>query len=202
MPYMTITILDWNANVPIHEVHLSRRRGSLLTRPHFHVLSCSQSEIRPEDICFMSAGSVALGSGVIRLHVSVGGWNTEFSFLKEMLGTSVPTAWGGAREKEEEKYWREVEGRGWVEERQSGETVCEAISPWQGPRAPRGGLGATRLQPQCSVLPLSPMTLLRHVIAKAVDNIISATVLVSLHAILIKVKLLIRKYTWLIYNLN
>lgn len=69
----------------------------------------------------MSAGSVAFGLGVIRLHVSVCGWNMEFFFLKETLQTSVPTAWGGATEKEEGKYWRdlrEVEGRGWVAERQ------------------------------------------------------------------------------------
>lgn len=35
----------------------------------------------------------------------------------------------------------------------------EVISPWQGLPHPEGGLGATRLQPQHSLLPLSLMTL-------------------------------------------
>ena len=51
------------------------------------------------------------------------------------------------------------------------DNVCAAISPWQWPPHPRGGLGATRLQPQCSVLLMSLMTLLSHLMANCVDNV-------------------------------
>ena len=50
------------------------------------------------------------------------------------------------------------------------DNVCEVISPWQGPPHPQGGLGATRLQPQCSALPLSLMPLPSHLIDRCVDN--------------------------------
>lgn len=50
---------------------------------------------------------------------------------------------------------RKRTGRGTSREETVGnDNVCEAISPWQGPPLhshPGGGLGATRLQPQCSV---------------------------------------------------
>jgi len=64
------------------------------------------------DICFMSAGGGALGSGVIG--VGGGGWNTDLSFLKDALRTSAPTAWGGATERETRgrSGGRRKEGRG------------------------------------------------------------------------------------------
>lgn len=65
-------------------------------------VSSSQRDRGQEDICFMSAGSVALGSEVISLPLSACGQNMDLSFLKEALRTSVPTAQGGAMERGEE----------------------------------------------------------------------------------------------------
>ena len=59
----------------------------------------------------MSAGSVALGLEVIMLPLSACGRNMDLSFLEETLRTSVPTAWGGATEREERKGCGAVEGR-------------------------------------------------------------------------------------------
>lgn len=106
-------------------------RGALLTLKPPSVcvgVSCSQREKGQEDICFMSAGSVALGFGVIGLPLSASGQNMDLSFLKETLRTSVPTAWGGATEREERKDRRDVEGRGraegWTGERLQEVTMC------------------------------------------------------------------------------
>lgn len=85
-------------------------------------VSCFQRERGQQDICFMSGGSVALGSGVIGLPLSVGVRNTDLSFLRETLRTRVPTVWGGAAERNERKNWSEVEGRGWGWRTCSGKT--------------------------------------------------------------------------------
>lgn len=77
-------------------------------------VSSSRRERGQEDICFMSAGSVALGFEVISLSLSACGQNTDLSFLKETLQTSVPTAWGGATARGEEGLeggWRKRKGR-------------------------------------------------------------------------------------------
>lgn len=96
-------------------------------------------------------------SGVINLPLSAGGWNTGLSFLKEGLPSNVSAAAGGAWQGAEEVLVR-VEGIG-QGETAGNDNVCKAISPWQGPPYPGGALGATRLQPQCSVPLMSLMTL-------------------------------------------
>lgn len=93
--------------------HLLSSSGALLTFKPCSIcvrVSCSQRERGQEDICFMSAGSVALGSGVISRPLSACGRNMDLSFLKETLRTSVPTAWEGAAEREERKDWKEEDG--------------------------------------------------------------------------------------------
>lgn len=94
--------------------------------------------------------------GVINLPLSAGGRNTDLSFLKEGLPSNVSAAAGGAWQGAEEVLVR-VEGRG-QGETAGNDNVCKAISPWQGPPYPGGALGATRLQPQCSVPLMSLMT--------------------------------------------
>lgn len=77
-------------------------------------VSPSQRERVQEDICFMSAGSVALGFEVIGLPLSARGQNMDLSFLKESLQTSAPTAWEGAMVRGEEGLeggWRKRKGR-------------------------------------------------------------------------------------------
>lgn len=114
----------------------------------------------------MSSGSVALVLGVIKLLLSACGQNMDLSFLKETLRTGVPTARGCAQESDKRKRTeRRMNGT----EAIGNDNVCETISPWQGPPHPEGGLGATRLQPQCSLRHLSPMTPSSHHTAKALQ---------------------------------
>lgn len=87
----------------------------------------------------------------------------DLSFLEKNLWTSVPTAWGGAMEREKEGL--EGGGRkrmGW--DCRKWQCVC-SDKPVARPSHPGGGLGATRLQPQCSVRQLSLMTLPRQLAA-------------------------------------
>lgn len=111
----------------------------------------------------MSAGSATLGFEVINFPVSACCQNMDLSFLEKNLWTSVPTAWGGAMEGEEEGL--EGGGRkrmGWG--CRKWQCVC-SDKPVARPSHPGGGLGATRLQPQYSVGLLSLMTLPRQMVA-------------------------------------
>lgn len=70
--------------------------------------------------------------------------------------------------REKRKDWGEVEGRGWGET-VGNDNVC-SDKPVARPSRPGGGLGATRLQPQCSVRLLSLMTLPRQLVAICVED--------------------------------
>lgn len=95
-----------------------------------------------EDICFPSPGTVAaLLWGYLPHSIS---WRSE----------RAPSLLLG---REQRKSWCEVEGRG-QEETAGNDNVCKAISLWQRPPYPGGALGATRLQPQCSVPLMSLVT--------------------------------------------
>lgn len=67
--------------------------------------------------------------------------------------------------REKRKDWREVEGRGWGETFGNDNACVCRDKPVARPSCPGGGLGATRLQPQCSVRLLSLMTLPRQLAA-------------------------------------
>lgn len=97
----------------------------------------------------MSAGSTALGFEVISVPVSAWCQNMDLSFLEKNLWTSVPTAWGGAMQGEEEGLeGGERKRMGWG--CRKWQCVC-SDKPVARPLYPGGGLGATRLQPRCSV---------------------------------------------------
>lgn len=83
--------------------------------------------------------------------------------LRRCYGERVEEGLQGGGRKMMERRMSRAESTG-------NDNVCEVISLWQGPPHPQGGLGATRLQPQCSVLWLSLMTLRSHLTDKCADN--------------------------------